>query len=458
MRACVVGGGVSGLTAAYRLQRAGVDVDLLEAGARVGGLLGTEQRDGCVVETGADSILTEKPWAVRLAEELGMQQEIIGTQAESRGAFIVHRGKLARVPEGFSLLAPMDLAALARSPVLSSKGKLRAALELVLPRGAGGDESLESFVVRRFGRELFDRLAQPLAGGIYGADPAKLSLKATMPRFLDLEEKYGSVTRGLRARAKAAPEGKGAVTGARYGLFAAFKGGMQALIDALARELGERLQTGSPVTAIDASEGRYRVEVRGSFRSYDALIVALPAHVAAQTILGFDRALSDELARIEYASAATVTLSWPRAAIPHPLDAFGFVVPVVEGRSIIASTWASVKYAGRAPDGTALIRVFVGGHRGQHLVSYEDAELVNIARRELGELLGVTAPPSWTLVQRYLRAMPQYHVGHLERVARIEQLARAHPAFALAGNAYRGVGIPDAVKSGEDAAARLLQG
>lgn len=458
MRVCVLGGGLSGLTTAHRLARSGADVEVLEASSRVGGLLGTEVHDDCIVETGPDSILTEKPAALALAEELGLGAEVIGTSSNMRGAYIVRRGRLMRIPAGFSLLAPADLAAFARSPILSPQGKLRASLDLVLPRGEGDDESLESFVVRRFGRELFERLAQPLAGGIYGADPAKLSLRATMPRFLELEREYGSVIRGLRARARAAVTTgeQGAATGARYGLFAAFKGGMQALVDALERALTGHIRRNRRATAVHKVAGGYRVEAGGDAAQYDALVVALPAHAAARGLGELDRALSDELGGIEYASAATVTLSFPRAAIAHPLDAFGFVVPAVEQRRIIASTWASVKYEGRAPEGTALIRAFIGGHRGQHLVERSDDELCAIARDELQALMGISGAPSFSLVNRYLGAMPQYHLGHQARVARIEQLERRHQGFALAGNAYRGVGIPDAVKSGEEAAQRIL--
>ncbi|MDB4972570.1 MAG: Protoporphyrinogen oxidase, aerobic, HemY [Myxococcaceae bacterium] len=460
MRVCVVGGGISGLTAAYRLRQGGAEVELLEGSSRVGGLLGSEQIEDHVVETGADSILTEKPWALRLAEELGLTHEIIRTNPHKRGAHIVHRGKLERIPAGFSLLAPTDLAALASSPVLSARGTARAMLDLVLPRRdpRSSDESLEHFVVRRLGRELFERLAQPLAGGIYGADPRRLSLAATMPRFLALEQKYGSVIRGLRAKARQLPVDKNGAAGARYGLFAAFSGGMQTFVSALEKELEGCIETRSTVRALERTEQGYRLEVHGGVRSYDAVILALPAHVAAQVLASFDGALSQELAEIDYASAATVTLSWPRAAIPHPLDAFGYVVPTIENRSVIASTWASVKYERRAPVDRALLRVFVGGHRGQHLVQYDDAELVGIARRELRDLIGVTAEPDWTKVVRYLRAMPQYHLGHLDRVQRIEQLEQRHAGFALAGNAYRGVGIPDAVRSGEDAAQRILSG
>jgi oxygen-dependent protoporphyrinogen oxidase len=460
MRVCVVGGGISGLAAAYRLKQRGADVELFEGAQRVGGLLGTERFDGYVMETGADSILSEKPWALSLAEELGLGGEIIRTQPGPRGAYIVHRGKLARIPEGFSLMAPTSFTAMARSPLMTWRGKLRMAADLVLPRREVEDESLESYVVRRLGRETFERLAQPLVSGIYGARPDKLSLRATMPRFLDMEREHGSVIRGLRARlsVERAKQGgsKSGTAGARYGLFAAFRGGMQTLIDGLSASLGSALHTGHMVTAVGRDADGYTVEVRGSQHGYDALVIALPAHIAGQVLYGLDAPLSQKLFEIEYASAATVTFAFDRAAIQHDLDAYGFVVPAAEARDIIASTWASVKYAGRAPDGKVLIRVFLGGHTGQHLLAESDASLVAIAMRELSALIGVGAAPDWSRVVRYPRAMPQYHVGHFERVAVIDALAQKHPRFALAGNAYRGVGIPDAVKSANDAVERIL--
>ena len=365
MRVCVIGGGISGLAAGYRLMQAGADVTVLEGSERVGGLLGTQVFDGFVVETGADSILTEKPWAMRLAEELGLKGHVIKTSDKSRGAHIVHDGKLERVPEGFSLMAPTDLVQMALSPIVSKRGKLRMLGDLVLPRGGAADESLESFVVRRLGRETFERLAQPMVGGIYGADPQKLSLAATMPRFIDIEAKHRSVIRGLITRKKSAEEkSAGNASGARYGMFAAFDGGMQTLIDALANKLGERIQTRALVTAIERDKFGWSVELRGSFHSYDAVIVAIPAHVAAQVVNTLDPELSRELFAIDYGSAATVTFIWPRSAIPHPLDAFGFVVPAIEKREVLASTWASVKYPGRAPADKALIRVFIGGYTG----------------------------------------------------------------------------------------------
>ncbi len=454
MRVAVLGGGISGLTAAYRLKQRGHDVTVFEGSTRAGGILGTELRDGYVIETGPDSILSEKPWALALAEELGLGAEIIKTRPSPRGAYVVNHGRLVRVPEGFSLMAPTRFKDMAHSPLISTRGKLRMALDLALPRGhAGADESLESFVVRRLGRETFDRLAQPLVGGIYGADPARLSLRATMPRFVELEAEYRSVVLGLRQRQRAAVErGAGPASGARYGLFAAFKRGMQTLVDALVKVLDGAVETQSMVTALERDSDGYQVEVRGASQGFNAVVLALPAYVAAGLLRPLDRALAGELEAIPYGSAATVTFAFKREQIAHALDAFGFVVPAIEARGIIASTWASVKYEGRAPEGKVLIRVFIGGYQGQHLVERSDKELSALARRELAELIGARGEPELTRVVRYIKAMPQYHLGHLARVARIDALAKQHPRLAIAGNAYRGVGIPDAVKSGEEAA------
>lgn len=263
MRVAIVGGGISGLTAAYRLKQRGHDVTVFEGSARVGGILGTQVRDGYVIETGPDSILSEKPWALTLAEELGLGAEIIKTRASPRGAYVVNHGRLMRVPEGFSLMAPTDFGEMARSPLISTRGKLRMALDLVLPRGdMGADESLESFVVRRLGRETFERLAQPLVGGIYGADPARLSLRATMPRFPDLEAEHRSIVLGLRQRQQAALErGAGPASGARYGLFAAFRQGMQTLIDELVKQLDGSIELNSLVTALERDRDGFSLEV-----------------------------------------------------------------------------------------------------------------------------------------------------------------------------------------------------
>jgi oxygen-dependent protoporphyrinogen oxidase len=455
MRVIVLGGGISGLTAAYRLKQGGAEVELCEAQPRLGGLLGTERFGGFEVEIGPDSILCEKPWALALARDLGLGGQILGTRKEAHGAYIVHRGKLVRVPEGFSMMAPTDLWAMARTPILSLGGKLRTLLDMVLPRRAStADESLESFVVRRLGRESFERLAQPLVGGIYGADPKSLSLSATMPRFIELEREHGSVIRGLLK--KRAQGGSGGAEGARYGMFAAFRGGMQTLIDALEKELAGSVHLNAGALRVTRNGAGYAVETHRARLECDAIVVALPAHAAAHVLRDLDPALTDALRAIPYASAATVTGIWDERQIPQPLDAYGFVVPAAEGREIIAATWASAKWAGRAPQGKALIRVFIGGHAGQHLVERSDESLLDIVARELNGLMGIREKPEWTRVMRYFDAMPQYHVGHAGRVSQVAAVVARHAGLYLAGNAYRGVGIPDAVKSGEDAAKAVL--
>ncbi len=364
-RVVVVGGGISGLAAALRLMEAGADVRVLEAGSRAGGILATERTDdGFVIERGPDSILVSKPAGVKLAERVGLASDMVGTRPSPRGAYIVAHGRLERVPEGFSLLAPTRLRPFLLSPILSVRGKARAALDLVLPRGPSqDDESLASFVTRRFGGELLERLAQPLVGGIYGADPAHLSLRATMPRFLDVERAHRSVSLGLRqqTRARSASAVRGSdqrASGARYGLFVSFTGGIQMLPDAVAARLGDRVRTGTRATHVVRRGSGWRVGLDdGKVEDADAVVLALPAWRVAELVQGIDPGLGALLGAIPYGSAATATFAFRRGDIPHPMDGFGFVVPDIERRAILACTWASVKYEGRAPRGKAYARL-----------------------------------------------------------------------------------------------------
>src|SRR5436309_125459 len=447
----VVGGGVAGLAAAHRLvERGARDVVLLEASDRLGGSIATERRGGFTIEAGADSFLTEKPWAAELCRRLGVP--LVGTREGERRTYVVHDGRIEPLPEGFLLLAPTDLRALAASPLFSWRGKLRMALDLVLPRGAdAADESLAHFVRRRFGREALERVAEPLAGGIYTADAERLSLAATMPRFRELERQYRSVIRGLRASA-----GASRAAGARYSLFAAPADGMGALVEALARRLPEGVvRLRAPVGALARDGATWRLRAGGEAFVADALVLAAPAWTACPLLEPVDPALGRLLGEIEYASSATVTLAYPSADVPG-LRGFGFVVPAVERRALIACTWASRKFPGRAPEGHELVRAFVGGALRPDLLGRDDAALVEVVRDELRTLAGITAVPELSRVHRHRVAMPQYLVGHLERVAAIEARAAALPALALAGAAYRGVGVPDCVRSGEGAADRLL--
>ncbi len=465
-RVVVIGGGIAGLSAANRLRELSFErklplaIELCEGGKRLGGALETVRRGGFVVETGADSILSEKPAALKLAERLGLSGEIVGTDQRFRKTFVVRNGRLLEIPEGFSLLAPSRMGPVMRSALFSPLGKLRIALEPWLPRRrGGGDESLASFVRRRLGGETLTRVAQALAGGIYTADPELLSIGATLPRFVEMERKYGSVIRGLRAAGRArAAEARGE-SGARWSLFVSFRGGAGRLVEKLADRMADSIRLERAVVSIlPDGAGRNRPRrwrlrfADGAESGADAIVLAAPAYAAASALGEAFPALRAKLAAIEYASAAVVNLAYRAEDFPQAPAGFGFVVPAIERRKIIAGSFTSLKYPGRAPAGTLLARAFIGGALNRDLMALSDAEMVAAARDELRDLLGVGAEPSLTLVRRWPNSMPQYAVGHLDRVAEIEALADQIPGFELAGAYLRGVGIPDCVAGGERAA------
>ncbi|HKZ05605.1 MAG TPA: protoporphyrinogen oxidase [Methylomirabilota bacterium] len=464
MRLAIVGGGITGLAAAHRAvelareRGLALDLTVLEAADRLGGTIQTERRDGFLVECGPDSFISEKPWALDLCRRLGVEHRLVRTDDRYRSAFVVLGGRLHALPEGFQLMAPTRLASLLTSPLFSWRGKARMALDLVLPRGGDRDESLGAFVRRRLGREALERVAQPLIGGIYTADPDSLSLAATMPRFLEMERRHRSVILAMRRAGRAAPGDRGGVSGARWSLFVTFADGMEAMVHLLAG----RLPPGSArlkerVAAAERRDAGWRlITTEGAAVDADAVIVAAEAYQAARLLRRLDPGLAHLLEGIAYASSATVTLAYRRVDITHPLDGFGFVVPRIERRPVIAGTFSSVKYPGRAPEGMALLRVFMGGALDEAALAADDAALVATARTQLTELLGVRGDPLFSRVSRYWKAMPQYEVGHIARVDAIEAATGRHPGLALAGGAYRGVGIADCVHSGEEAARRLL--
>jgi len=462
MRLVVVGGGITGLAAAHhalelaRERRIALELTLVEARERLGGTIATERAGGFLIEAGPDSFLSEKPWALALCRRLGLEDRLARTDDRYRKVFVWHAGRLHPLPDGWELLAPTRLAPFLSSRLFSWPGTLRMAFDLVLPRGIADDESLGAFVRRRLGREALERVAQPLVAGIYTADPDDLSLTATMPRFAELEKQERSIILGLRrARRRALETG---VSGARWSLFVTLKEGMEELVAALAT----RLQPGTVllkqrVAGVERRGDRWRVATaEGADLDADRVIVATESHAAARMLRYVDPTLATLLAEIPYASSATVTLGYRRADVPHPLDGFGFVVPRTEKRALLACTFSSVKYAGRAPEGDVLLRAFVGGALNEAVLELDDAPLVMRARAELREALGITAAPALARVFRWPKAMPQYHVGHLARVETIERRAGALPGLDLAGGAYRGVGIADCVRSGEAAAERAL--
>jgi oxygen-dependent protoporphyrinogen oxidase len=464
-RIAVVGAGIAGMAAAHRLvelsRERGVPLDLSvwEAGRRPGGSIGTERTDGFVIESGPDSFISEKPAALQLCERIGLTPRLVRTRDENRRTYVVHGGRLHSLPDGFLLLAPTQFWPLLTTRLFTWPGKLRMGLDLVLPRGVQrSDESLGSFVTRRLGREALERVAQPLVGGIYTADPDDLSLAATMPRFLEMERKHRSVILAMWRAIRQQPATARATSGARWSLFVSVDDGMQTLVDTLAQRLPEGvLRCGAAATSVARESDRWRLRLdNGTTAEVDALLLATPAHRSSSLLRDIDPDLAQELTGIPYASSATVSLAYPTSAFPRPLDGFGFVVPLVESRGLVACTYSSMKYPGRAPEGFVLLRAFVGGALQSERFEDDDATMETRIRQELADLLGVTSAPVLTRIHRHYRAMPQYRVGHLDRMARIDTRLAAIGRLALAGNAYRGVGIPDCIRTGEQAAEALL--
>jgi oxygen-dependent protoporphyrinogen oxidase len=468
-RVIVVGGGLSGLAAAHRIHerstalRRPVELTLLEARERLGGVIATEPQDGFTMEGGPDSFITNKPWGLDLCERLGLRDRLIETDAGHRRSFVVRNGRLMPVPEGFVLLAPQRLGPLLTSPVLSWRGKLRMMMDLFIPRREdGAEESLAGFVRRRLGREALERLVQPLVAGIYTADPNDLSLKATLPQFLAMEHEHRSlILAGLREGRR---RGLGRLTkhasGARYGLFVALEGGMGDLPAALAASLPPRtIRTDAAVRRIIRNEpvSPWLVELLdGPPMEADAVVLTTEAHAAARLIDAQDPSLALQLRAIPYASSIIVNVAYRRDQIKHPLDGFGAVVPAIEGRPILAVSFLSVKFPSRAPAGTALLRVFIGGATQPEYFDLDDAAIEDIVRRELGALIGASGDPLFLRIGRHPRSMPQYVLGHLDHVAGIRRKLARHPRLYLTGIAFDGVGIPDCIHAAESTADALL--
>jgi oxygen-dependent protoporphyrinogen oxidase len=453
----VIGAGISGLSAAYRLHKAGARVTLLEASGRAGGVIRTLNDHDCLLEAGPDSWASNKPAGLELVRELGLEAEVIGTREGVRRSFILHKGKLKPLPEGFFLISPMSLRALWKTNVLSLPAKLRMACDLIRPRRRDdSDESLASFVRRRFGREALQRIAQPMVAGIYTADPERLSLKATFPQFIEYEQNFGSVIRGLRARSKAVPVEK-TTAGPRYGLFVTLKQGMGAMTDALESALpAGTVRLNTPVRALKKTEAGVALELDGESLSADAAVLALPAPKASALLSDLDAPLAEALGAFEYAGAAVVNFIFARDQIGHPMDGIGAVIPAVEGRGIIAFSFSSVKFVGRAPEGLAIVRVFLGGALSPEVAAFPEPDLARVALAEICRLIDVKGEPVATHVASHHGAMPQYHVGHLDRVAGVRELAAKHSRIAICGNAFDGIGIPDCIRGANQVVAELL--
>ncbi len=480
VRIAIVGGGIAGLAAAYELEKAraaGAEAEyaLFESRKRLGGSLASEIVDGAVLERGPDSFLTEKPAAAELCRELGLGGDLIPSNDAARKTFIVVRNRLVALPDGLMFLVPTRLLPTAFTPLFSLSTKMRMALELLHPPhsndAAGDDEPVAALVARHFGAEAVDRLANPLLAGIYGGDAAQLSARTVLPRLVEMESQYGSLTRGMlaahrktRAHAHSTNGSGGAngTNGASRSIFTALRGGMSQLVDAIAARLDPgAIHLSTPVTSIEKDPDGWRVEAGGFVSIFDALIVASPAWAAAVLLAPVDAALGQELAAIPYSSSITLNLVYDQAALGRLPEGFGFLVPPTEGRAMLACTFVHRKFLGRTPPGKAVFRAFLGGINHEALLAETDAALIAIVRRELREILGGkvmrTAEPEHTQVARWRRAMAQYAVGHQQRVQRIAARAAALPGLCLVGNAYDGIGVPDCIRLGRQAARSLAQ-
>ena len=470
-RLVVVGGGISGLAAAHRLLEGAsrlnkaIRLDLLEAGRRLGGVIHTAREQGYLLEGGPDSFISEKPWAVDLCRRLGLETSLIATSPLHRRTFILRGGNLLPVPEGFHLIAPYRFGSFAASPLLSWAGKIRMAADLVLPRrrrlSTGEDESLAAFVRRRLGEEALERLAQPLVGGIYTADPEKLSLRATFPQFLEMEQRHRSLLLAMwRDRKRQPSPAEDHAAGPRYGLFLSLDQGMQRLVERLRESIpAPSIHLGCKVVSLRRHDQARNWEIeleKGPPIQADGICLALPAHRSAGLLEGLDPDLAAKLRRVEHASTATVNLAYSAEDIPAALDGFGFLVPAVEKGAMLACSYSHRKFAGRAPGSGALLRAFVGGALHPETLECNDRELIARVRRTLGELLGISRAPLLSRVERHPEGMPQYGVGHLDLVAWIESRTLQWPSLQLAGNGLTGIGIPDCIRRAEQCADRLL--
>jgi protoporphyrinogen/coproporphyrinogen III oxidase len=456
-RLAIIGGGISGLAAAFAVEerrRAGVEIEyvLYEASARFGGVLVTDKVDGCILEAGADSFLTEKPWAIELCNKLGLGDQLIGSNDADRKTYILVHGKLIEMPDGLMFMVPTKLAPTVMSSLFSARTKLRMAREWFHPpRKATGDETVAAFVERHYGSEMVDRLADPLLSGVYGGEAAQLSVRAVLPRFAEMEAKHGSLGRAMLSAMARAPKTK------PRPLFTSLKEGMQQMVDALVAALDPAsLKTETVVQAVAPEAGGWVVSAGLQSDQFDAVILALPTKAAAALLGQSAKDLAIELAGIDYSSSVTVALGYDQPVLNALPPGFGFLVPRSEGKRMLAATFVHNKFPHRAPNDRAILRCFLGGARGEQMLALSEDQILTIVRQELDQILGLKAEPLFTRVFKWKGAMAQYGVGHLDRLDRIDALRKKLPGLALAGNGYSGIGVPDCVRTGTAAVNEVL--
>ncbi|MFY9904472.1 MAG: protoporphyrinogen oxidase [Terriglobales bacterium] len=461
-RIAIIGGGISGLSAAYALEekrKSAVPLEyvLFESSTRLGGVLVTDHVDGCIVEAGPDSFLTEKPWATDLCKQIGLGDQLIGSNDSDRKTYIVTNRKLVVMPDGLMFMVPTKIIPTVLSPLFSWRTKFRMAAEWFHPpHKATADETVAQMVERHYGPQMVDLLADPLLSGVYGGEASQLSVRSVLPRFADMESQYGSLGRAMLASRKKI---KAASKGPARPLFTSLKDGMQQMIDALVARLdASALRTNSSVDSmLPQNDGAaWTICASNKTDRFDAVIMATPTQAAAAVLRGSNEKLAQELAGIQYGSSVTVTLGYDEKVRRSLPPGFGFLVPRSEGRRMLAATFVHNKFPHRAPENRAIVRCFLGGARDEQILQSSQEEILEIVRRELREIIGLIAEPLFARVYKWKSAMAQYTVGHLERLQRIESLRQQLPTLALAGNGYSGIGVPDCVRSGTEAAAKVL--
>jgi len=440
----IVGGGISGLSAAYYLSKAGIASIVLERTPRVGGVIQTSVQQSCLLEEGPDGFMAAKPWAMNLIRELGLADRVIGSNEHTRVTYIVKNGKLVAMPAGLVMMVPTKILPMAQTRLFSWGAKIRMGLEIFRrPRGPQPDRSVYEFLLDHYGQEALDYLGEPLLAGVYGGNPREMSVNSVLARFVELEARYGSLTRGVLASPR--PPNPGG------SFLQTLKGGLGQLIEAL-RPSANIVQ--ADVESLERTAGGFRVRANFDWMETEQVVIATPAHDAARVVAALQPELSSLLAGIPYTTSITLALGYRKSAFDHPLIGHGFLVPKKERNYIFGCTWVGNKFDYRVPDNMVALRCFLGANA----MPLSDQALVDAARAELRGIMNLEADPVFHNIARWPRSMAQYPVGHKERVERIEQLARAIPGLYLAGNAYHGIGIPDCVRMGQEAAAKIISG
>jgi oxygen-dependent protoporphyrinogen oxidase len=445
-RVVVVGGGISGLAAAYDLTRAGVDCTVFERNTRPGGVIETRCWQDCRLDCGPDSFISAKPEALALIRELGIEDQVIGSNDDQRTTYILKNGRLIALPEGIMMMVPTKVMPMVRTRLLSWGTKLRMARELLRRPREYPDRSVAEFVVDHFGEETLDYLAEPLLSGVYGGDPRQLSAASVLPRFVEMERREGSLSRAAMRSTQNGPRGP---------LFKTLKNGLGDLVGALAKGLTIRH---GEVEAIDrVAGGRYRIRANGGEIEADHVVLAVPAWEASRFLGEIEGELAAFLRQIPYSSSAIVSLIYEQARFDGMRAGFGFLVPKRERQRLAACTFVNTKFAFRAPANRILLRCFFGGIDDAAVLGESDESLVEIARQELRRILGLQAAPVYSTIARWPRSMAQYTVGHGARLREIQARSAAIPGLHLAGNAYEGIGIPDCIRTGRAAARRIME-